>query len=413
MVNKIFGVALVATMAMVPMSLAGEAFAQAPPADPQTGGQDTQGTTGQGGPAEVIIYFAPGSSELDENARARLDELGAWAGNDNTRQITVDAEAGYMGSPDFDPETARVRARAIESYLKLGGITDARITAVAAGEQISELTAGPNTVRRVVLFTTGEDQAAAALEAERQALEAERQALEAELAAAPPATGAEVEELEEPVEEQVEPQVEDLAMQEVPVYEAPPQYEETVVVDTGKPDWIRTASGMSILVGGGVVGFWESATNDVAGTGGSWEARLVYGTRSPLALELAYIGTAQGTDIAGLDSGAALISNGGEAVLRINFLTGAVQPYVFGGGGWSVYDIVNADFNVANINDSDGVFQVPFGAGMAFMGRGFVFDVRGTGRLAYDDEIFSDLGGFDQDFGLNTWNVTGRLGWEF
>ena len=37
----------------------------------------------------------------------------------------------------------------------------------------------------------------------------------------------------------------------------------------------------------------------------------------------------------------------------------ALQPFIFGGFGWSYFQVVGEDFNASAINDSDNVFQVP------------------------------------------------------
>src|SRR5688572_27116519 len=59
----------------------------------------------------------------------------------------------------------------------------------------------------------------------------------------------------------------------------------------GYPDDGREQIALS--VGGGVQGFTDSDLDDTVGTGGSWDVRARFGTRSALSFEAAYIGSAQ------------------------------------------------------------------------------------------------------------------------
>jgi len=184
-------------------------------------------------------------------------------------------------------------------------------------------------------------------------------------------------------------------------------------------DGLMSGFGTSMQVGGGVFGFVDNGTDNFMDTGGSWTARLVLGTRMPLALEAAYIGTANNISALGLDDDAVLLSNGAEANLRWNILStifrsidvGAahIDPYVFSGVAYRHYRLVNDDFNTSSVRNSDNMGEVPFGGGIAIGFGGFAIDARGEYRLAFGDDLFADT---DQN-DLDTWNVSGRLGWEF
>jgi len=118
------------------------------------------------------------------------------------------------------------------------------------------------------------------------------------------------------------------------------------------------------MVGGGVMGFTDEEARDLTDPGGSWEARVTVGTRTPVAIEGAYIGSAQNLEFPGLDEDALVVGNGAEATLRVNILPSFfVQPYVFGGLGWTYYSIEEAD---TAGDDSDNVFSLPYGAGVSF-----------------------------------------------
>jgi hypothetical protein len=191
--------------------------------------------------------------------------------------------------------------------------------------------------------------------------------------------------------------------------------------DVDKSTGPMSGIGTSVQVGGGAFGFTDEETNDFTNTGGSWTARLVLGTRMPLALEAAYIGTANDIDALGLDSSAVLLGNGAEANVRWNIMStlfrssidtgiGHIDPYVFGGIAYKRYSLVNDDFNTSSVRENDNVGEVPMGGGLAWMVGGFAVDARGEFRYAFSDRLFS---GTEAENNLNNWNVSARLGWEF
>ncbi len=168
-----------------------------------------------------------------------------------------------------------------------------------------------------------------------------------------------------------------------------------------------TPFGLGLSVGGGVVGNTASRARNFTDVGGSWDARLTFGTRSILAAEAAYIGTAQNIDAIGLDNDAILVSNGAEAAARLNIVSGPVTPYVLAGVGWRHYSLTNEDFNTSNVQDSDDVVHFPLGAGIGFQIDQLLLDLRGTFRPTIDDDL---LGG---DTSLHTLTGELRAGFEF
>lgn len=182
-------------------------------------------------------------------------------------------------------------------------------------------------------------------------------------------------------------------------------------------DHLVTPAGMAVRVGGGVMNFVDRNTRGFTDAGGAWEARLTYGTRSPLAAELAYIGSAQDIRALGLDSRAALLGSGGEAALRLNFLDDTkVQPYGLVGVGLTNYRIVNERFNTSSVSNSDNVYHIPIGAGLGFRAGGFLVDLRGTYRSTFDAEINAtadDVEASSTDSNLDNWTATASAGVEF
>jgi len=187
--------------------------------------------------------------------------------------------------------------------------------------------------------------------------------------------------------------------------------------------WPATVYGVSVSVGGGVSSFVDDAMRDTTDPGGMWDVRAMIGSRTPIAVEAAYVGTAQGIDARfGEDTTATLVGTGFEGALRVNLLPlEDFTPYAFGGLGWKRYDIAGADFRTADtgIRDEDTLLEVPFGAGLSYRYGGFVADGRFTYRVAAgEDLVISDEDGLpenlDEDpLGMDNWQVSGRVGFEF
>lgn len=174
--------------------------------------------------------------------------------------------------------------------------------------------------------------------------------------------------------------------------------------------------GLSISAGGGVEGFAQKALRDSTTDGGLWNVRATFGTRSFLAFEAQYLGSAQAVDAFGLDSGAMLVSNGVQGNVRLNFLRDQpVQPFLFAGAAWRRYDITNTARNLSDISDEDDVFEIPVGVGVAYRWRGLLLDARGEYRAATDEDLMPrfDLGGLRDPAPMDRYGVHAAIGYEF
>lgn len=181
-------------------------------------------------------------------------------------------------------------------------------------------------------------------------------------------------------------------------------------IDTVRDDAPATGIGISAMAGGGTEGFVEDTATSFTQVGGTWNVRIGFLSRFLLTPEIAYIGSAQDISAVGLDSSAYLLSNGGEANLRLNILPGVFQPYVFGGVGFRHYNIANADVNTSAIADQDNIGIVPVGGGFTVRLDNFLLDARGTFRWAFDDEML--VLGPDDGLGMSTWAAELRVGFE-
>jgi hypothetical protein len=160
--------------------------------------------------------------------------------------------------------------------------------------------------------------------------------------------------------------------------------------------WPATGYGLELSAGGGVQSF-VGAMQTRTVPGAMWDVRLVLGTRSPIAIEGAYVGTSQHIDSMFDDQNRAmLIGTGFESDVRINFLPmEEVTPYAFAGLGWKRYDVTGADFSTADtdVRETDSFVEVPVGAGLSFRIRGFVADLRLTYRMAAGANLVAADGG--------------------
>jgi hypothetical protein len=168
--------------------------------------------------------------------------------------------------------------------------------------------------------------------------------------------------------------------------------------------------GITASAGGGIENFVEGTPREFTNLAGAWNVRVGILSRFLISPELAYIGSAQDLDAAGLSNNAYLLSNGGEANLRLNILPGMIQPYVFGGIGFRHYSIEGTDTNLSAIADNDTIGIVPVGGGLTLRIDQFLLDARGTFRFAFNDTMMAGAG--TDDLGMATWSTELRAGIE-
>ncbi len=163
-----------------------------------------------------------------------------------------------------------------------------------------------------------------------------------------------------------------------------------------------------LLVGAGVTDFSKKIERDAYKTGWTWDARLGIGNRHYAGAEVGYVGALWKGEGSNLD----LLANGVEGVIRVQYpwISGAtlVEPFVFGGIGWSHLSLRNAPTGATNTTDNIGV--VPFGAGVTFGMSRLLVDVRFTYRPTFNVDFRSSGGGTAD---LKTWAVNAAIGWAF
>jgi hypothetical protein len=201
------------------------------------------------------------------------------------------------------------------------------------------------------------------------------------------------------------------------VYIAP----QTTTVDIDDADYEDPEDeriGIAVVAGGGASGFTGDVLRGTTDVGGEWGVRVTLGTRSPLAFEGSYIGSAQPIGALGIDDDAVLVGNGVQAALRLNAtIDFPAQPFVFGGAAWRRYDLANTDVNTSALSDADNVIEIPLGAGIAGRWQGLMLDLRGEYRFAADEDLLPELLEDDVNTGefasMDRWGVNASVGYEF
>ncbi|HEX3763347.1 MAG TPA: hypothetical protein VHW23_31850 [Kofleriaceae bacterium] len=194
-------------------------------------------------------------------------------------------------------------------------------------------------------------------------------------------------------------------------------------------DWhnpkLLSGIGVSTTLGGGVVQFTNGTMRGTTSNiGGLWDLHITAGTHLPLALDLAYVGSA--THIGGLPTGgtATLIGSAAEGTLRFNLLPNLVwTPYVFGGVGYQRYDVTggNVSLSDSGMNSSDNLLSVPAGLGFVWRGdNGLVADIHGTYRFTWFQDTLLKNGApingtnsSDNFVKMNNWTASAAIGYEF
>jgi hypothetical protein len=341
--------------------------------------------------AGVTVSFVQGSMEIDTNGRGGLAGVAAWLEAGDQRTVKLDGYADRKGGATANQRLSERRAQAAKDFLVARGIAPDRIMVFGHGEETAERPLPAGADPRVVTVTVCDVPHEAA--AETPPAEQEP--------ATPPVT------IPEP------------APAATPVPAGPPAYAPITQLppSTPKPTRNRPPSriGIETTVGAGAIGFIDQTARDATQTGASWDARMTFGSRLPIALEAAYIGSAQNIEALGLSTNSVLLGNGAEGTLRINLTRARVQPYLFGGVGWTHYSLTNAQTNTSSVLGSDDVGTVPLGAGLsARLGGFFILDIRGTYRATFGGDMFQGLAlGSDNSNAMQSWNAAGRVGVEF
>jgi len=326
----------------------------------------------------VTVSFTTGSRDLDTNAKGALDGVAKWMQNKPERTVRLQGYTDTTGSEDYNQKLSDERADSAKDYLVQQGVDPSRIATVGRGEVTTMTSALPANGRTVTF-----------------------------LGCAPAATVAQAEpEQAQPAEEAPAPTAEN----------PPPSAAMGTEANEMNYRPYGSAFGFALVVGGSYTDFTNSTARSVTSGGGGWDARLIGGTHSIIGFEAAYVGTANSVTALGSASNTTLVSNGLEGALRLNApiwlqnMTGLLEPYVYGGLGWSSYSISNNQPALSDFSSgSDNVMTVPLGTGIGYTYKAFTVDARGTWTPTFYNNILVN----STSSGLSRWGVGGHLGVAF
>jgi hypothetical protein len=167
---------------------------------------------------------------------------------------------------------------------------------------------------------------------------------------------------------------------------------------------------MSLTVGGGVSQFVHDAIANNASAAGSWDARLLFGTRFPIGFEAAYLGTAASANDPFNSTTISTTQVFGDA--RVNLTTWRIQPFITGGVGWANLhrwgNSINSPVASVNFNGNTNSVMVPVGGGLAgYIGRHTVLDAR------FDYHFITSKDFTPGNMRADMWMAMARAGYAF
>lgn len=193
---------------------------------------------------------------------------------------------------------------------------------------------------------------------------------------------------------------------------APPAHRESLYDHTYKKG-DASSMGVGFMIGGGLTNFTDAQVRNALQLGGGWEARLIFGTRAWLGLEVAYNGSVNDINSVGLSGNTKLLGTGVQTLARANLTGGSLIPYVVAGAGWRHYALVYRKFNVSAIRNDDSLVEIPMGGGIAYHVGAIMVDVRGMYNYALDTSMFTPNGEAGSNGAqLHNWGARLNLGFE-
>ena len=108
---------------------------EAPAAVEDTSSSDSSMDEKQLASLEDVVYFEFDSSDLDDSARASLEENAKWMKEDPSRVITIEGHTDEAGTTDYNLALGERRARITKDYLVRLGVDGNRVQIITYGEE--------------------------------------------------------------------------------------------------------------------------------------------------------------------------------------------------------------------------------------------------------------------------------------
>ena len=166
---------------------------------------------------------------------------------------------------------------------------------------------------------------------------------------------------------------------------------------------------VAVSSGGGVSNFVRDRINSGTNVGGTWDVRMLAGTRSFVGFEGAYEGSSRGIDTTVDGQGGNITTTQLAGSVRFNMTRARVQPFVTAGGGWiNLHRTGSGDNATVAFGQNTNSFVAPFAGGLsAYLGRHAMLDVRGAYNLITSKD-FTNAG-----VRPDMWNAEMRFGYAF
>jgi peptidoglycan-associated lipoprotein len=111
----------------------------AEPAAATTEGESAAKTPEQaaaaGAALQDVIYFDFDKSELDDQAKSKLNQNAEWLKEDKARTLTIEGHTDEVGTPEYNLGLGERRARATRDYLIALGVEESRVSVITYGEE--------------------------------------------------------------------------------------------------------------------------------------------------------------------------------------------------------------------------------------------------------------------------------------
>jgi hypothetical protein len=183
------------------------------------------------------------------------------------------------------------------------------------------------------------------------------------------------------------------------------------LADEGEED---TGTGITVTAGGGFEDYVGHTMRHTSNGTGAWAIRTAVELQQYVTLEAGYIGSAAKVNAPLGNEAATLVGTTFEAIGRLTPLPDeGIRPYAFFGAAWRRYDVSGADLTTADsgMNDSDDLFQIPFGAGVESRYQSYVADLRVTFRPSTAEDLVLES---DNEYAsMNSWGINAAFGYEF
>lgn len=100
-----------------------------------TGQSEGAAATDPSAALQNVVYFEFDATDLDDVARAKLNENAAWLKEDSTRSLTIEGHTDEVGTTEYNLGLGHRRAQVAKDYLVRLGIDESRVRIISYGEE--------------------------------------------------------------------------------------------------------------------------------------------------------------------------------------------------------------------------------------------------------------------------------------